>query len=256
MIHSLNDQILPALHYTPIELLTGSIVNTVPTLLAEATTTPLVDNIEKQLAYTRQQQMDVYSHIVEHANEREAIFNAKIDESRINNPVVFHINDLVQVYRSDLDYMFHTACKFLPKWGTVCRIVTWNRNSYKLATLEGLVPKGWFSAHRLCCFMPWVGTNLEKEQKELLAAMDLIWWRAGLLVEDVEDVPEEGIPDEEEGPGQNNDETEGDEVLPEGDDKEEDDKEGIDIEADEEAVDDGMALSGWGAPGRLMVLLV
>ncbi|KZP24424.1 hypothetical protein FIBSPDRAFT_686739, partial [Athelia psychrophila] len=80
-------------------------------------------DVDMHMVYARQQQLDAYSHTVDHAVEREAVFNTKIAGSRVNNIVEFHINDLVQVYRSDLDYMFRTKHKFLPKWGAVRRVV-------------------------------------------------------------------------------------------------------------------------------------
>ncbi|KZP27119.1 hypothetical protein FIBSPDRAFT_687472, partial [Athelia psychrophila] len=82
------------------------------------------DDVETQMEYTRQQQLDAYSHIVEHANEREAVFNKKIDESRVKKLITFKINDLVQVYMSDLDYTFKTERKLLPKWGQVRRVIS------------------------------------------------------------------------------------------------------------------------------------
>ncbi|KZP25623.1 hypothetical protein FIBSPDRAFT_670490, partial [Athelia psychrophila] len=81
-------------------------------------------DIGRHMAYTRQQQLDAYAHTVEHAAEREAVFNAKINGSRVKNLVSFHINDLVQVYRSDLDYTFRTERKLLAKWGPVRRVVS------------------------------------------------------------------------------------------------------------------------------------
>ncbi|KZP11075.1 hypothetical protein FIBSPDRAFT_664945, partial [Athelia psychrophila] len=82
------------------------------------------EEVDTQMAHTRQQQLDAYSHVVEHANEREAAFNRKIDESKLKSLVTFRINDLVQVYRSDLDYTFKTERKLLPKWGQVRRVVS------------------------------------------------------------------------------------------------------------------------------------
>ncbi|KZP11183.1 hypothetical protein FIBSPDRAFT_704858, partial [Athelia psychrophila] len=81
-------------------------------------------DVDRHMAYAGQQQLDAYAHTVEHAAEREAAFNARIDGSRTKTLVTFHINDLVQVYRSDLDYTFRTNRKFLPKWGAVRRVVT------------------------------------------------------------------------------------------------------------------------------------
>ncbi|KZP25625.1 hypothetical protein FIBSPDRAFT_667933, partial [Athelia psychrophila] len=80
--------------------------------------------IHTQLDYTTQQQLDAYSHVVEHANEHEAIFNKNIEKSRVKKLITFQTNDLVQIYRSDLDYTFRTERKLLPKWGQVRRVVS------------------------------------------------------------------------------------------------------------------------------------
>lgn len=120
----------------------GTVINTIPTPISEAATAPMAEDIEQQLAYTRQQQLDAYSHILEHAEEQEAVFNARTEKSRTKTLVEFCINELVQVYCSNLDYTFKMERKLLPKWGPVRRIVARDRNAYKLSTIEGLVLKG------------------------------------------------------------------------------------------------------------------
>lgn len=144
-------------------------------------------------------------------------------------------------------FTFRTSCKFLPKWGAVHRVVSRDRNSYKLATLEGLVLKGQFSARRLRRFMPREGTALAADQDALVAATNLLWHVAGLSDEEVEDVPEEGVEEAD-------DQVDGGEVMEFGsEDDEEEDGEEVDKaeSADDNTIDDGMALAGWGAPGRL-----
>lgn len=190
-LKDLNDRILPALEFTPRELLTGHVINTESTPESIATTAPTRD--DTQMEYTRQQQLDAYSHVVEHANEREAVFNKKIDESRVKKLVLFHINDLVQVYRSDLDYTFRTEHKMLPKWGQVRRVVSRDVNAYELASLEGLPLKGRFSSRRLRKFEARPGTTLDEQQKVLQAAATLLRKAGTLSEEEAEDVPEEGV---------------------------------------------------------------
>lgn len=251
-LSDLNDRILPALHYSPNEILTGNVVNTIHTPVADAVTEPGPMDVDRHIAYARQQQLDTQAHTAKHAAEREASFNAKIEGSRVNNIITFRINDLVQVYRNDLDYTFKTKRKFLPKWGAVRRVVARNVNSYKLATLEGLTLKGHFSAHRLWRFQPRKGTKLDEAQRALAAATELIRKVDGLDDEEEEDVPEEGAED----PDELLEDPREDEMREPEDQHEE--RGGTDGGEDDAArederdqIDDGLPLAGWGVPGRL-----
>lgn len=185
------------MEFTPRELLTGHVINTI-TMAEEITTTePTREDVETQMSYTRQQQLDTYSHVVEHTNEREAVFNKNIDKSRLKKMVIFCTNNLVQVYRSDLDYTFRTTRKMLPKWGQVRRVVSRDINSYQLASLEGLMLKGRFSARRLHKFEARPGTSLDDQQKVLAAATTLLRNAGTWSRDEADDVPEEGVSEEE-----------------------------------------------------------
>ena len=81
--------------------------------------------------------------------------------------VIFKRGQLVQIYRSDLDYTFKTKRKLLPKWSQPQRIAKQLRNSYKLENLDGSEIEGTFSSRRLREFIPWEGTQLVKAQWEL-----------------------------------------------------------------------------------------
>ncbi|KZP28227.1 hypothetical protein FIBSPDRAFT_692113, partial [Athelia psychrophila] len=81
------------------------------------------NEVHQQLAFTHQQCLDVYAHIVEKSDEREASFNKALDSSRRKKAAEFVVNTLVQVYQSNLDYTFKTEQKLLPKWGLVRRII-------------------------------------------------------------------------------------------------------------------------------------
>lgn len=275
-LRDLNDRILPALEFTPRELLTGHVIDTVSTPTHIAATEPTADDVHTQMEYTAQQQLDAYSHVVEHANEREAAFNKNIDESRLKKSIIFHTNDLVQIYRSDLDYTFRTTRKLLPKWGQVRRVVSREVNSYKLASLEGLVLKGRFSARRLRRFETRPGTTLDDEQKALEAAATLLRSVGTLSKDESEDVLEEGVEDTEEAPVESEQRQDEDEREPEDDAESDEEVENPqsngaevgrddigDIEAQEardleegqdaEDADDGLPRGGWAEPGRLRV---
>lgn len=204
--------------------------------------------------------------MVEHANEREAIFNRHIEESRVKKSIIFHTNDLVQIYRSDLDYTFRTTRKLLPKWGQVRRVVSRDVNSYKLASLEGLVLKGRFSARRLRKFETRPGTTLDDQQKALEAAATLLRSVGTLSHEETEDVPEEGVDDAEEAPAESEELHDGDErelevTTAEATNRDDEAaRESLELEArtreegrDSEEVDDGLPQGGWSEPGRLRV---
>ena len=116
------------------------------------------------MAYVDQHRFDGYSQIVEHAQRRKATFDRQV----LTNPpreVVFRAGDLVQVYRSDLDFTLATERKLLPKFSAPRRIVSRNQNSYQLETLEGFPIAGKFSSRRLRQFIPRQGTELERTQE-------------------------------------------------------------------------------------------
>jgi hypothetical protein len=80
--------------------------------------------------------------------------------------VIFSCRQLVQVYRSDLDYTFKAEHKMLPKWSQPYCIRKCLCNSYKLKNHDGTAITGTFSSRRLCAFIPREGTKLAMEQQE------------------------------------------------------------------------------------------
>jgi hypothetical protein len=115
--------------------------------------------------------------------------------------VIFKRGQLVQIYRSDLDYTFKTERKLLPKWSQPRRIVKRLQNSYTLENLDGSPIDGTFSSRRLREFIPREGTKLAAEQRELeekLAKEDNNNKRVGEGEDEGEDT-EEGVEEEFEG---------------------------------------------------------
>ena len=161
---------LPSLKYSPNELLLGLVINTKPTPIDCIATAPTAEEVETQLAYVDQQRFDGYAHIVDHAQRRKATFDKQV-LSRSPREVIFRAGDLVQVYRSDLDYTFSTDRKILPKFSAPRRVINRNQNSYQLETLEGFPIGGRFSSRRLRLFIPRAGTELEVVQ----AAIEKEW---------------------------------------------------------------------------------
>ena len=85
--------------------------------------------------------------------------------------VLFEPGQLVQVYRNDLTYTFKTERKLLPRWSPPRRIVSRDRNSYHIETLEGIPISSTFSSRRLRRFLPRSGTQLAELQEELEARL-------------------------------------------------------------------------------------
>ncbi|KAJ3911970.1 hypothetical protein F5877DRAFT_29186, partial [Lentinula edodes] len=71
--------------------------------------------VEIQAAYVAQQQFDGYSAFVQHTVKQKGVFDRRLLKKE-GREVVFEKGDLVQVYRSDLDYTFKTIKKIIPKW--------------------------------------------------------------------------------------------------------------------------------------------
>ncbi|KAF8881172.1 hypothetical protein CPB84DRAFT_1687342 [Gymnopilus junonius] len=92
---------------------------------------------------------------------------------RAPREVIFKAGQLMQVYRSDLDYTFKATWKMEPKWSAPQCIVSHNKNSYKIETLEGLPIGGCFSSRHLWWFIPRDGTSLHAAQKVVEEALGL-----------------------------------------------------------------------------------
>jgi hypothetical protein len=169
-VRYINNRILPNLKYSPNELLLGIVVNTKPTLPDGIVAAPTREEVELQMAYVDHQRFDGYAQIVDHALRRKAAFDKQVLD-RSPREVIFRAGDLVQVYRSDLDFTFKTERKMVPKFSAPRRVISRNQNSYQIETLEGFPIAGKFSSRRLRLFVPRKGTELE----EIQAAMEKEW---------------------------------------------------------------------------------
>lgn len=81
-IQILNWRILPALKFSPKELLLSLVVNTKPTPLEVSSSMPTPNDFETHMAYTAQQQLDGYSETIRHAMDRKTRFNRRVLESK------------------------------------------------------------------------------------------------------------------------------------------------------------------------------
>jgi transposase InsO family protein len=171
-IRYLNRRILPLLKYSPNELLLGLVVNTPSTPIDVAGGPVTGEDVSLQAVYVNQQRFDGYSQIVENAHRRKEAFDKKV-VARAPREVIFRAGQLVQVYRSDLDYTFLAIRKLEPKWSAPRRVISRKKNSYKLKTLEGLPIGGHFSSRRLRRFIPRDGTSLQEAQRAVEEALGL-----------------------------------------------------------------------------------
>jgi hypothetical protein len=158
-IKHLSDRILPALKYSPNELLLGLPVNSRRMDNPEVIELPSADEVAAHLALVEQQRLDGYSAIVEHAAKRKTKFDAKLLQ-RAPREVIFKVGDLVQTHASQWVRTFAAIKKLTPMWSPPCRIVARKLNSYTLETLDGEPMDGLYNARRLRMFEPREGTKL------------------------------------------------------------------------------------------------
>jgi transposase InsO family protein len=165
-IRDLNVRILPSLEFSPRELILGYVINspqgTINSILSEPETADYLTH----MAYVEQQRLDAYDNTLRHTNQRKEVFDKRVT-SRKPGEVIFKLGQLVQVYRSDLDYTFKTERKILPKWSRPYRVSKRILNSYRLESLDGRKIDGEFSARRLRRFHPRAGTRLAEEQEKI-----------------------------------------------------------------------------------------
>ncbi|KAG6813327.1 hypothetical protein H0H92_012140 [Tricholoma furcatifolium] len=163
MIGIMNRRLLPTLKLSPRELMFGMVVNTKPTPVDDSLLPLTQADAELNMVYVAQQHLDGYTEAVNNAQKRKRAFDKNILKRSLGE-VVFTPGDLVQIYRTDLDYTFKTERKLLPKWSQPHRVVSCNVNSYKIETLDGVAVAGDFSAWRLRQFELREETRLAGEE--------------------------------------------------------------------------------------------
>ena len=165
-IQILNWRILPALKFSPKELLLSLIVNTKPTPLEVSSSMPTPNDFDIHMAYAAQQRIDGYLEAVRHAMDRKTRFDRRVLESK-EGEVVFEEGQLVQIYRNDLAKSISSERKLAPMWSEPHRVSERILNSYKLETLQGQPLDGEYHARRLRKFVPREGTELAIQQKKI-----------------------------------------------------------------------------------------
>ena len=162
-IRIINTRLLPALKFSPKELLLGLVINTPATGIVATSEPVTAEDAATQMAYIAQQRLDGYAEMVAHALKRKTAFDKRVLAHKPGE-VIFSKGHLVQIYRSDLDFTFKTDRKLLPKWSPPQRVAQRNVNSYTLERLDGTPIAGQFSARRLRTFIPREGTRLAQDQ--------------------------------------------------------------------------------------------
>lgn len=164
-IQILNWRILPALKFSPRELLLSLIVNTTPTPLEVSSSMPTSSDFDTHMMYAAQQRLDGYSEAIRHAMDRKTRFDRRVLESR-EGEVMFEKGQMVQVHRSDIAKTIGSERKLAVMWSEPHRITEKLLNSYKIETLQGQLLEGEYHARRIRAFIPREGTELATQQKE------------------------------------------------------------------------------------------
>jgi len=168
----LNWQILPALKFSPKEILLGLVVNTSKTLLEVSSSFLLPADIDTHMTYAAQQRLDSYAEAVHHTVQWKTTFDHRVKASKAG-AIEFKTGQLVQVYRNKIILTLSTECKLTPMWSMPHHVTERLLNSYKLEMLAGIPLDGLFHARCLWSFMPREGTTLattQKKFKDMLAA--------------------------------------------------------------------------------------
>ena len=206
-IRILNWRLLPALKFSPKEILLGLVVNTSKTPMEVSSSFLPPSDIDTHMAYVAQQWLDGYAEAVHHAIRRKAAFDRKVLKSKAG-VVEFKKGQLVQVYRDKLALTLSTERKLAPLWSPPRRITERILNSYRLEALDGTPLDGLFNARRLRGFTPKEGTALAVQQKEFEEKLKLQESEEGTTSEnevgagsesDKEEVDEEEVAEEDTG---------------------------------------------------------
>ena len=110
VVRSMNDRILPALGFTPHELLWGQWEKREEKLTVEKESETTEHDATHHLIFTELLCSQGYTDALAEATRRKAHFDDQV------HPVEFNARDLVQVYNSKLDVTYETKAKLLSRW--------------------------------------------------------------------------------------------------------------------------------------------
>jgi len=161
----LNWRILPALKFSPKEILLGLVVNMSKTPLEVSSSFLPPADIDTHMTYVAQQQLDSYTEAVHHTVQWKTTFDRRVKASNVG-AIEFKTGQLVQVYQNKIALTLSTEHKLTPMWSTPHRVTEHLLNSYRLEMLEGVPLDGLFHARCLWSFTPREGTMLATAQKK------------------------------------------------------------------------------------------
>jgi hypothetical protein len=101
------------LKHSPKELLLEITINTSRTEPEDATGELSMDEAVIHMVYVAQQRLDGYEAMVKHVITCKRAFDRQVLKS--SGEVSFRKGNLLQIYQSDLDYMFKMERKLVPK---------------------------------------------------------------------------------------------------------------------------------------------
>jgi len=167
-VHSMNDRIIPALGFTPWELLWGRRETTEERVVGDMKTETTGDDVAQHLIFLDLLCSQGHSVALSEAMRWKAQFDDRV------HPVEFNVGNMVQVYNSWLDTTYETRAKLMPRWSPPRTVTDRLLNSYMLCKLDGTDLDGTTHARRLRRFIPRrdgpLGHTLATE-----AAPDWIW---------------------------------------------------------------------------------
>lgn len=118
----LNYCILPALKFSPKELLLGQVVNTLRTDLANCTSAIQILDANIHMAYIAQQHLDGYKATVQHAIKWKTVFDKRV-LAHSPREVILSCRQLVQFFHSNIHNTLEAKRKLLLKWSSLHCIV-------------------------------------------------------------------------------------------------------------------------------------
>jgi len=189
-IRILNWWILPALKFSPKEILLGLVVNTTKMPLEVSSSFLPPADIDTHMTYMAQQCLDGYAEAVRHAVQRKTAFDRRVKASKAGI-IDFKEGQLVQVYQNKVASNLSTERKLSPLWSPPRRVTERLLNSYKLEMLEGNSLNGLFHTRHLRSFTPREGTALAMAQEKVEEALPSKGLEDAEVVTPRKEMPEE-----------------------------------------------------------------
>ena len=155
-VRSMEDRILPALGFTPRELLWGRRETTGDRERRTRETETTQEDAVHHFTFADLVRSQGYAAALTEAARRKAQFDDKV------HPVEFRAGDLVQVYNSKLDMTYETRAKLTLNWSPPQIVTDRLLNSYTLSKLDSTKLNGTTHAQHLRWYIPKKGGLLDQ----------------------------------------------------------------------------------------------